>query len=362
MIWLIEGIINIKDIPFGIWYQVFLALYFFTTSLLIAYDQSSSLHSVRQYIIYCIIMYAICLITNHKKSYAWLLKIINIAVMICCVHLVGWGHHYTTNRIVLSTNSNPNLLGTILNLGLFVVLFQTKMSIKSLTIYFPQICLLLYNIIMTGSRKSLIVSIALIIMWSFSTSIYIKNTGNKKQKFAVLILLLCAICALWYFYNTFVIHTAVIDRMQTMGNEESNGVRIEMYKEALEIFYDKPLLGGGFDQYKFLSGRGGYSHSTYAEAIADFGFFGFVLYFVPYVLVVYHAYKLAFFENRSFCSLFVFGFCIVELFLGTVQIWFAEISHFFSWTLIFLIVQGIENESGIGSKLKDKRYRKYVKY
>ena len=56
---------------------------------------------------------------------------------------------------------------------------------------------------------------------------------------------------------------------------------MDFYKIAWQIFVEKPLLGGGLNQFRYWSGTGAYSHSTYAEAIADFGLVGCIIYFFP---------------------------------------------------------------------------------
>ena len=360
MIWLCDGSLRTKDIPYGVWNQFLVIGYCLITGLFVAYEQSVLMESIRHYFIYIVFMTGICLVSANRKSYEWVLIAINISALICCIHLLGWGYHWDAKRIVLSSRNNPNLLGIILNLGLFSVLIRTKITYKSLALNIPQVCLILYNIIMTGSRKSLIVATMFLVFWFVSIFAQTLKKGDKKQKTIISIILICSIIAAIYFYRTFIVHTAVMDRMQTMGDEESNSQRIEMYKEAVEIFFNKPLFGGGLEQFGFWTGRGGYSHSTYAEAIADLGFVGSAIYFCPFVFAFFQAFKLSFVTDKSFRSRFALGFCVVEFFVAVGQIWFFEMAHFLAWTIIFLIITNIkdcENEAYHNSR----RASKYVR-
>lgn len=363
VIWYCDGTVHKNDIPYGVWSQLIMVGYCLLTGFLIAYDQVTLMDAVKHYLIYVVIMIGISVVTTHNQSYDWILTTIRIAALICCVHLLGWGYHYRGgSRIVLSSNSNPNLLGTILNVGLFCILLRTEVSFKSLAINIPQVCLVLYNIVMTGSRKSLIAATMIMVFWGLSSFVHTIKKGNKKQKILICCVLICAAVAAWYFFITFVSHTAVMDRMQTMDNEESNGERIKMYHEAVEIMLDNPVFGCGLNQFAFLSGRGGYSHSTYAEAISNFGFVGSVLYFFPFLVTFARAVQMAFFADKTFICRFTLGFCIVEFFLAVGQIWFYDMAHFLAWTIIFLIIQNKINVCEANSLLVDGRSSKYVRH
>ena len=340
LIWIFEGGIQYNSAPFGVWNSLIMTLYCLVTGFFVAYDQSELFASVREYLIYFLITYALCFVSKKRNSFLWILRTIQAATLICCFHMFFFGHHYTSNRVVLTANSNPNLLGVILCLGLFSIIFKSKMKMKNLVIVVPQVLFVLYSIIMTGSRKSLIVALILLGTWGISLCRHTMKHGTLRQKWFIWIAIIGAVGLMAYYYKTFLVNTAVFDRMQTMGNEESNSARLRMYADAFEIFKDKPFFGGGLDQFRFWSGWGVISHSTYAEALADFGLIGTVLYLIPHLYAAYRMLRLSFQAGDKFHSQMVLGLCAAELFLGTVQIWFIEMSHFFIWTIIFLYIQG----------------------
>ena len=331
--------IRINSIPYGIWNFLVIVVYAFITGIFVSYDFGTLLHAIRQYIIYFVIIYAFCVVSNYADSYEWILKSINIGILISCAQLLFFGYNYSASRIVLSNNSNPNLLGTLLNLGLFSVLFRIKYTLKSVLISAFEIGIIFYNVIMTGSRKSFIGSIILISFWCVALIIQSFKEENTNKRILLILVLLFIIIAFSGFYRKFIVHSTVIARMGTMRNEESNSERIKMYREAVKVFIDKPIFGGGFDQFRYWSGRGGYAHSTYAEAIADFGTLGAVIYFTPFICAAIQSVLVAINKKGDYHSVLILALCIVELFLGTVQTWFFEMAHVFSWAIIFIFIQ-----------------------
>lgn len=360
VIWIIDREIRLDGIPYGIWNHLAIVVYALVTGIFVAYDSDTLIHAVRQYFIYFIIVYSFCFVSAHYNSFEWILRAINVAVIICSIHLIFFGYHYTEKRIVLSDNSNPNLLGTILNLGLFALLYRTQFSFKKLIWIIPEACVLTYNIVMTGSRKSFIVATGMLMIWGYSLIESVMKNGTKRQKVLVWVFVALGVLAFLRFFNHFVTNTELFSRMQTMGNEESNDTRVGMYIAGFEIFKNKPFFGGGLDQYQFLSGFGTYSHSTYAEMISSFGFVGSLIYLAPFLYALFQATMFALRGEKGFHGKFVLGFCLVEFFLGAGQIWLYDMSHFISWALIFLILQDMsrEDEKGI---ITDKRFQ-YVKY
>ena len=143
-----------------------------------------------------------------------------------------------------------------------------------------------------------------------------------------------------------------------MESDTSNEARIDMYRDAFNVFLQKPIFGGGLEQYSLWTGTGRIAHSTYAEAIADFGLIGSIIYFIPYLYTVYRAFAIQNRVDEQYKCRMVLVLCMVELFLGIVQIWFMEVTHFYCWTIIFLIVQGYSSKE---TTEINKRESKYVR-
>ena len=148
------------------------------------------------------------------------------------------------------------------------------------------------------------------------------------KKTISLLLAVIIVYVLYRFYAGYFLQSHTFQRFETFTDEDSNANRIAMYKKAFSFFWQKPLFGGGFDQYKFWCGGGGYSHATFAEAIADFGIIGSVLYFTPLLLMGMRLFKSVFSSGNAKCQL-VLAFYIAEMSLGIGQIFFLESQHIF---------------------------------
>lgn len=368
LIHLVDAEIRFKEIPYGIWNKVIMIIYTIVPGLLIAYDRSTLLNAIKHYIIFFLITYAFVLVSNYYNSYDWIMNAIISAILIDCFHLVLFGYHYSATRIVLSSNSNPNYLVTLLNLGLFCVLFKTSFTFASLVKSIPISALIFYNVIMAGSRKGLLASLMLFAFWGLSTLVQIHRKGSTRQILVLWAFIIFIIIVFSYVFINIIANAEVMTRMKTMRHEKSNSARIDMYIKALRIFLNKPIFGGGLDQYQHWSGTGGYSHSTYAEAIADFGFVGTVLYFAPFIYTIYTLLTMIINDHQLFYSMFLLGFCLIELFLGAVQVWFLEAGHIITWAIIFICTQKIYySNSGMrymktNVKVYNRTRSKYVKY
>ena len=330
--------LRLDYMPYGIKRNFTMVLYCVVTGLIVAYSRSELFYYCRQYLIYAFIAFAIAYISRVKGSFGWILNAIKIAVLICCIHLMTNGYHYDSQRIVLSSNSNPNILGIILSLGIFAIAYSTKCTIGRIVVKFIFIMIVYYNVIMTGSRKSLIVSSVIIVFWLLCNSRRIAKEGSIFQKIFFIGVLLAMVFFIVYMYKNFFVDTEVFDRLSTMTDEESNSNRVEYYINAIEIFKENPLFGGGLHQFGYWSGTGVYSHSTYAEAISDFGLIGCILYFAPIFKSIKNLVKDFAAGAYTYEKSMIFILCCVELFLGVGTIFFYDMYHFIAWTIIYIFV------------------------
>ena len=194
-----------------------------------------------------------------------------------------------------------------------------------------------YSIIECGSRKYLIASGALVIIWL--AAIFKDQWGKSDTQQRILWIIVAILFTLLaiYLFNSVYLQSDTYLRMQDMDNT-GNQKRIWFYKKAWDILLEHPFFGGGYDQFRYRTNYGivgGYAHSTYAEAIADFGFVGCMIYFLPIFYVSYQIIKRAVITERNYTSLLLGAFCIAELFLGVGQIFFMEFYHFLAWMILF---------------------------
>ena len=144
--------------------------------------------------------------------------------------------------------------------------------------------------------------------------------------------------------------------MEVLGSNEegsSSQIRKQYYQFAIDFFSEHPFFGVGLDQFRVWSPYHGYSHSTYAEALADWGFLGCLVYFLPALWAGIKILQLSFSNPGENTLKVVFAVWVMEVFLGLGQIWFYKIEHLIAWTIIFITIDMHRSTS-------ERRY-KYVK-
>ena len=327
---------NFDQFHFGIWGNFLIGIYCFVTGIFVAYNNSSLNYAVQIIIQYSFIIFAICYLSDsHNFGIEWVLKIIVFAALLDCVFVIISPFKYATGRFTLSARNNPNTLGIYLVLGIFSVAYLIKPKLWSMISAFVFMGIMLYGIIMTGSRKSLIAAMAIIIISMLENLKETRKSENQKMFYVYLAMLVFVIAVGGRYFFNFYINSTMSSRFETMIEVESEGNRAYYYQKAWEIFLNKPMFGGGLDQFKYWSGTGTYSHSTYAEAIADFGLIGSLLYFAPIVCVAPQAIKGIFSQQKTYQNRLIFILYLTELFVGAVQIFFLNFSHFLAFMIIY---------------------------
>ena len=245
----------------------------------------------------------------------------------------------------LSRINNPHIFAGVMNLGIFSTTYlikREKEHVKHI-IYVVLIILFLYSTIASGSRKYFIASLCLFIIWVFTSFIERWNNGDAQNRILNVGMLLLIIIVTLFIYRHMYAGSLMQQRMLN-NNDMGNQHRIRNYHKALEIFIQSPIFGGGYDQFRYHSGVGGYAHSTYAEAIADFGLIGCIIYFTPIAITTNRILSNAFILKRDYHSWLLLAYCISELFIGVGQIFFMEFHHFLAWMVLFHYAQDIQDE------------------
>ena len=347
-----QGYLDFSNVPFGIWNNLIMVAYSLITGVFVAYNIDAMISSCVTFAAFSIICVAICYASSEEGSFEWVLKVLIALALVCAVYALFRGVYWVGYGRTLSSTNNPHVFAAVMNLGIFSAAFLRR---KERIISLFSVLLILfffYSIIECGSRKYLIASFFLTILWLYASfkDQWIKS--NNQQKVMWFFLGAAFLLLGVYLFRRIYSQSDLYLRMQEtddMGNKN----RIKMYLEAWGIFLEHPIFGGGYDQYKYLGGTGGYSHSTYAEAIADFGFVGCVLYFSPIFYTSYQIMKRALSAERNYTALSLAALCISELFLGVGTIFFMEFFHFLAWTILFYYSKDREpREKALSSQYK----------
>lgn len=332
-----KGNMRMEMVPTGVWVNLFLVAYCVIVGPFVAFDFNELVEALIIYAGYAVASLVICYISTLRKSIDWFLIITIITAILCGVYALFFGTKFLGYAIQLSPRNNIHILALVLVIGIFALAYRCKTTIKSLILHFIPAVFLLYCIVESTSRKCLIAAMIVIAIWLYSSLGRFWRTGSYTSRILIVAVLILICYGAYSYYNSYFLQSKTFARFEHFGDEESNTNRIEMYRIAFRIFTEKPIFGGGFHQFRFWSGRGGYSHSVYAESIADLGFVGTVMYFTPIITAGARLFRLAVSRNGTYASRITFAFYCAEIFLGVGQIYFLEPQHMFIFTILYWV-------------------------
>lgn len=215
------------------------------------------------------------------------------------LYYLGWDEHLYR---LFSTLLDPNFAGIILVLS-FVLLFgltikflRNKKNYKSI-IFAVLVFINLYEVYLTYSRSALI-------MLFISVLIFLFLIGRKKITLFVLIALVLTV---FFIPNSF--KTEGTNFFRTA----SSNARLGSIKNGIEIFKNNPVLGVGFNAYRYAQHRYGYLtgnawETTHAGAgldnsfvfiLATTGLIGLTSFFY----IIYSIFNLASAKRKSINSI-----------------------------------------------------------
>ena len=337
----------LKMFPYGVLVNVVLCVYALLTGFFVAISQARLFSSLQTYAIYSLFCMTICYISEKAGSVKWLMKTLALTALLCAAYSVFRGTYRAGYGYVLNSSMNPNNFGLILLLGMFGILSLCKYEQKGMLLNGVLLSFLTWRIIACGSRKSMIAAIILLFIWAYIYMTMIVKS-NKYHHAVLSIFILCIVFAgvLIYVYTNYLTSDS-FNRMQLLGSgkEESSSTRKYYYELAINLFSNSPLFGVGFNQFQLHSSTGLFSHSLYAESIACLGLVGCLIYFPALFIGVYKSWKIGFTGNRDYRGKLIFGFFIVELFLGIGQVLYYEICHLILLSSMFIWLEIIKSKA-----------------
>ena len=324
-------------LPSGIQWWMLFGIYALISGIIVAADRGMLISSLVTYFAFLLVLICIVLIIRGEKSTGWLLRQLVCVSIICALYTVFRGVDYYNGVMVrtMSAHNNPNTLGVLMIFGTFSILYISQPRMKDLLISMAPLSLFLYIIILTGSKKALLIDGVLLCIWVIGL---FKGLSQSKRILdmicAYILVAVCVAGLITYFLSSYV-NTASFARMQTMASSGSTSMRSGMYREAWEMFKSNPVFGVGYSQFRVLSQYGTYAHATYAELPADTGIFGTILFMCPIVItgrkLLRRINSASKYRRYTLTSLY-----IAELLLGAVNIFFYEFMHLLMWTFLFI--------------------------
>jgi len=316
---------------------------YFVYSLLgvfVAKDVNALISSVITYGCFTIVCFDCWYISSKQQDDSWIYRILKIVAVICAVQVIFFGKPYY-NGIEVTTmgvNNNPNTLGLVLVMGTLSFTIDMKLE-KKFTFFVAMAAniMMLYGIILTGSRKCLLVSIPIILYWLFFyVKTMLKERRYKKLIIAITVIVIVVYGCIAYVGRDFQ-NSAAFERMTQLFAEGGTDTRAGLYRDAFEYFKTSPIIGIGFNQYRQWSPHGYYSHSSYAEILSCGGLIGVLIFFVPLFKCLYTCILQSFKKyspEQMYRMRMVALMLLCELFLGIGQIFVYDILHMLVLMLI----------------------------
>lgn len=245
-------------------------------------------------------------------------------------------------RIGDSLSGNVNTVGY--NFGLISVLLMWWYCQKHSRI--KLILLILFSALMlvTGSKKVLIVLVVDIAVLFFYER---KRLSGWLKLLVVLAIGLYVLFNVPYFYE--IIGIRIEGMIMTMfGNASSSmysystDVRNEMIAEAFKVFSNKPIFGGGWNNFYASTNFGyEYSHCNYTELLCSFGIIGTVFYYSRHVYNIKVALKRLKNQECINSTILALALVVVVLFLDWAVVTFSSQCV---WYLPIILSSAILNE------------------
>jgi len=284
-----------------IW-RIFLCVFFFL-AYLYAVNESAAFSVIKRILLQSVVVFLIGIkCTDDAEN---IQRIAKIAVAAVCINLLylysvvdfatlAEGERLGVSSVNESWNSNQ--IGLMASLGVAMVCYlffikaqETRRFNKvfgaALIVFF------LFFVVLSGSRKSLIIVFVTLMVYLFGSS-----KSHKTRK--IVIAIACTYGLLYALYNVPFLYDHIgyrfeglIETISGTGSEGSAQARQGMIDIGLNAFIQKPLFGyglNGFSQvYGEITGISVYSHNNYVELLVNTGLVGFVLYYGYIVWILF---------------------------------------------------------------------------
>ncbi|HJV64114.1 MAG TPA: O-antigen ligase family protein [Geomonas sp.] len=184
---------------------------------------------------------------------------------------------------------NSNFLAMTMALpGLMVALWAEEFSKFTIAL---SVFVATYGMVVSGSRKGIILVAAILLMLSISWF----SSLNKTMR----LLLVTGILAGTFLVGPYIFDllakystdVAAVDRMFQMfsGKEESYSERLWLTNLGLSIWRESPLCGEGLNQFARISGFGAYAHNNYVELLVSGGMVGAAVFYGMHLTILFKA-------------------------------------------------------------------------
>ncbi len=256
------------------------------TSFFIANDRSLVIQQALFLLEIILVGYLICLVayrTGEADIIPWAFF---IGSVIISVYMLSGNAVLVGRKLSLSEDYNTNTLGVYLLFGgwsFLRICGKLKRHIWSIVLSVTGSAILLYLIMLTGSRKSTIGFVLVFLMWVlFAFRTRVSQVRRSIRIMSTLVLVASVVFVIIRYGSHFYLASDTITRrMQDLESTEGTWtIRLSMISDALLVFIKNPVIGVGLNNYRLYSSFSAYSHNTFVEVLACTGLLGGWLFFM----------------------------------------------------------------------------------
>lgn len=306
-------------------------VYSFLIGIVVSREFSTTYSQVLNLFETLVVGYILVALTSQLKKIDYISLSLGAGAVIMAIFLITRGVVGATGRMSINEDFNANTAAVYMGFGSWCIgQVTSRMKSKILGIIIMVSCsaLLLYSIILTGSRKGLALVLLTIVAWLLiHYREYIKKIPLVQKIIYLAVLFLVVYFIISKYAGNFIESSFVLmermDRLNEAVGEE--GWKWGMIKDAFRVMSEHPMFGVGLDNNRYYSIYGMYAHNTYAELWACSGIIGTFLFYAVFVYVI--KWIVAPVINRMQCEIdrqadidFVFVLLLLFLFICFNQI------------------------------------------
>lgn len=202
---------------------------------------------------------------------------------------VGYGEY----RLTYSEDVNVNGIGVTMMFGIAFLLYyfiDKPKNILNTIVYISLTLFLLYITMRTVSKKAIIGSLLLLVLWFIVCyGKAFKNMGVVKRTIILVFLGIVAYFSYqWFINERSSVYQYLLFRFGRLNANDNGSTQERLYliKEGFAQFLDNPIIGVGFNNFRYHNMYNTYSHCFYIELLVCCGLTGAALFFIPLLNVI----------------------------------------------------------------------------
>lgn len=313
-----KGVINVKLYEFNYWNIAVLAMAFM--SLIYTLDVGASMDVIKSmlvlFVVFCV---SRSYMSDENKVQNVLIAcfmafLIDAVYILCTVDMDAIGEVQIGNALISGWNGNT--IGMMAANGgvIGIWLMGRGKNYFYKLLYLIGTIVLLYTVVYTGSRGSLIFVVLSVIVYTI--------VSNPKK---IILTLGISVILLFVVYQVCMNVESVYDilgvRLEGLfsfvtgeGEVDASTLRRELYIEnGIKWIKESPFIGYGVNSYRVMNeGATGiytYSHNNFIEIMINWGIMGFAIYYFAYMYIIVKLIKFS--KNNKLCSI-VFAMMVAE--------------------------------------------------